>query len=155
MLKAVSIITIPCHKVAALQIIWDIKTIEITEVKADAVQVKPLTAKKGTYTVRGHFAGLPWQNEFTYELNDKGFHSQEVDPPASGPRISGGFIVEEVSQDKCQVIHYEHYKLLTWMMPLKPFIQLYLKWSMWKELRDMRELILKLISDHQLLQVGL
>ena len=137
----ISTIDVPCPKEQALRVVWDIKTIEITEVKADAVTVHPGTERKGTYDVQGHFAGVPWQNSFAYELNDKGFHSQDVNPPASGPMVSGGFIVEETGENSCKIIHYEQYVLPWRFLALKPFIILYLKWSMWKELRDMKNLI--------------
>jgi hypothetical protein len=49
---------------ATLRAIWEIKNIELTEVKADAVNVDPETPTKGTYRVRGRFAGVPWHGEF-------------------------------------------------------------------------------------------
>lgn len=136
-----STITIPCRPEEALAAVWDIKNIEYTEVKADAVSVNQETATRGTYDVRGHFAGLPWHNTFAYELNARGFHSEEATPPASGTRISGGFIVEPLGERECKVIHYERYKLPRLLVPLKPLIELYLIWSMRKEMRDLKALI--------------
>ena len=103
----------------------------------------PETESKGTYWVRGHFAGIPWTKTFVYALNDKGFHSLEANPPPGGERISGGFIVEPMGESACQVIHYEDYKLSWWMLPLKPFIVWYLRWSMRQEMRDVRALVLE------------
>ena len=142
-ISAISTIEIPCSKEDALAIIWDIKNIEKSEVKADAVQVQQETDRHGTYTVQGHFAGIPWHGKFTYDLNDKGFHSVENNAPASGPRIQGGFIVESGQKEACKIIHYEHYKLPRWLVPLKPFIEMYLNWSMKKELLAMKDMILE------------
>lgn len=141
--KMVSTKEIGCPKEAALALVWDIKSIEVSELKADAVTVHMGADRKGTYDVKGHFAGLPWQNTFAFELNDKGFHSQELNPPTDGPNISGGFIVEELGPQSCKLIHYEDYRLPWKLVPLKPLIVLYLKWSMWKELRTMESMIFK------------
>jgi hypothetical protein len=140
-ITAVRAIEVACRKEDALAVVWEIKNIEKSEVKADLVIVNKETEKKGTYNVRGHFAGIPWHNTFSYELNEKGFHSVEAYPPASGSRIQGGFIVEETGENSCNIIHYEQYVIPLWLVPLKPFIQMYLLWSMKKELRDVRELI--------------
>jgi hypothetical protein len=141
--KTLSAIDLNCPKEAALALVWDIKTIEVSELKADKVEVHMETDRKGTYDVWGHFAGVPWQNTFAFELNDRGFHSQEVHPAADGPYISGGFVVQETGPQKCKLLHYEDYKLPWRFVPLKPLIFLYLKWSMGKELRTMREMISK------------
>lgn len=145
--SVVSTIDVACRKEDALALVWNIKNIEKTEVKADHVIVHKETECNGTYDVRGHFAGIPWHNAFTYELNDKGFHSLEAHPPASGTRISGGFIVDETGDNLCTIRHYEEYKLPKWAVPLKPFVVIYLKWSMRKELRALRELILEYASQ--------
>jgi hypothetical protein len=142
MVNEVSTIIISAPQAAALAIVQNIKNIEKTEVKADEVIVHPETPTKGTYWVRGHFAGVPWTHIFAYELNEQGFHSQEATPPASGTRISGGFIVEPLGEGACKIVHYEDYKLSWWMLPLKPLISWYLQWSMRKELRDLREMVL-------------
>jgi hypothetical protein len=138
----VSTIMIACRKEDALAAVWEIKNIEKTEVKADVVEVHKESDKTGFYDVRGHFAGIPWHNRFSYELNDKGFHSLETNPPASGPRIQGGFIVDEIGEHACKITHYEQYVLPKWAVPLKPLVQMYLRWSMRKELMDLREMIL-------------
>lgn len=140
--SCVSAITAPCRAEDARAAVQNIKNIEITEVKADAVDVAPETDRRGTYTVRGHFAGIPWHGKFTYELNDRGFHSVETNAPASGPRVQGGFIVEPEGERACTITHYEQYVLPAWLIPLKPLIVAYLNWSMRKELRDLRALLL-------------
>ena len=143
MVKEVSTIVISAPQTDALAIVQNIKNIEKSEVKADEVIVHPDTETKGTYWVCGHFAGIPWTHTFAYELNEKGFHSMEATPPPSGTRISGGFIVEALGERECKVIHYEDYKLSWWMLPAKPLIVWYLKWSMRKELRAVRDLVLE------------
>jgi hypothetical protein len=140
-LKAVRALTIASSPQDALSVVRDIKNIEYTEVKADHVEVHKTSDTTGTYDVRGHFAGIPWHSSFMYALNDKGFHSTEVNPPASGPRIAGGFIVEPATAGGARVTHYEEYLLPRWAVPLKPLIAAYLNWSMGKELRDLREVI--------------
>ncbi len=146
-ISTVSTIMVPCHKEDALAVIWEIKNIEKCEVKADVVNVTKETEKTGTYKVRGHFAGIPWRNQFSYELNDKGFHSVETNPPGPRPRIQGGFIVDVTGEKACKITHYEQYELPRWLVPMKPFIVAYLKWSMRKELRDLRDFILESAAE--------
>lgn len=129
-----------CPRETALAAIWEIKNIERTEVKADAVDVSPLSEGHGTYAVRGRFAGLPWQGEFAYELNGTGFHSRNSNVPPSEATIEGGFVVTPTA-DGCTVIHYEQYVIPPWLTPLKPLIRAYLQWSMRRELADLRDLI--------------
>jgi hypothetical protein len=95
---------------AALRAIWEIKNIEVTEVKADAVEVDPETPTKGTYRVRGRFAGVPWRGEFAYELNEGGFHSRTAGVPPNQATVEGGFVVTPIAGG-CTVIHYEQYVL--------------------------------------------
>ena len=130
----------PYPKEEAVAAIWEIKNIERTEVKADAVAVSPESSSKGAYRVRGRFAGVPWRGEFAYFLNDAGFHSRNADRPADEATIEGGFVVTPLA-DGCTVIHYEQYVLARWLVPLKHIIRLYLRWSMARELRDLERLI--------------
>ena len=132
----------PCPKEDAVAAIWEIKNIERTEVKADAVVVSPDTSSTGTYRVRGRFAGVPWRGEFAYFLNDAGFHSRNADKPPEEATIEGGFVVTPLA-DGCTVIHYEQYVLAPWLVPLKHVIRMYLRWSMSRELRDLARLIAK------------
>jgi hypothetical protein len=125
---------------ATLKAIWEIKNIELTEVKADAVHVDPETPTKGTYRVRGRFAGVPWHGEFAYELNEGGFHSRTAGVPPDQATVEGGFVVTPIAGG-CTVIHYEQYVLAPWLRPIKPVVWMYLRWSMRRELRDLEALV--------------
>ena len=130
----------PYSREDAVAAIWEIKNIERTEVKADAVLVSPDTSATGTYRVRGRFAGVPWRGEFAYFLNDAGFHSRNAYRPAEEATIEGGFVVTPLA-DGCTVIHYEQYVLAPWLRPIKPVVWMYLRWSMRRELRDLEALL--------------
>lgn len=145
-ISAIRLIEVACHKEDALAMIWEIKNIEKTEVKADEVQVFKQSETRGTYKVRGHFAGTPWHNEFIYELNEQGFHSFEAHPPAAGPRIKGGFVVISTGEQICTILHYEQYILPMWGIPFKPLVRVFLQWSMKKELRDLKALVLDSVN---------
>src|SRR5712692_11435875 len=119
-IAATRLIEVFCRQRDALAVIWEIQNIEKTEVKADAVQVNKQTEHTGTYKVRGHFAGIPWHNEFAYVLHEQGFHSTEAHPPASGARIQGGFVTVATGEQSCTILHYEQYVLPQWAVPLKP-----------------------------------
>lgn len=142
-IAALRLIEVACRQEDALAVIWEIQNIEKTEVKADAVQVIPQSERTGTYRVHGHFAGIPWHNEFAYVLHEQGFHSLEAHPPDSGTRIQGGFVAISTGEQSCTILHYEQYLLPTWAVPVKPLIEGYLQWSMKKELRDLKTLILE------------
>ena len=129
-----------CTRGDAVAAIREIKNIERTEVKADAVVVSPETSSSGTYNVRGRFAGVPWLGEFAYFLNDAGFHSRNAGIPAEEATIEGGFVVTPLAGG-CTVIHYEQYVLARWLIPLKQLVRQYLRWSMSLELRDLERLI--------------
>ncbi len=142
-LSEVSTITIHAPKAAVLPVVHDIKSIERFEVKADHVNVEPIDGRKGTYKVRGHFAGVPWRREFAYFLNDDGFYSRDAHSSGTDVTVQGGFIVQATGDDECTLIHYEVYNLWPWLVPLKPLIRAYLKWSMRKELRDIRTAVVQ------------
>ena len=129
-----------CPREDAVAAIRDIKNIERTEVKADAVVVSPDTPTRGTYRVRGRFAGVPWRGHFAYVLNDGGFHSRNAGVPPEHATIEGGFVVTPLASG-CTVIHYEQYVLAPWLRPLRQAIRVYLRWSMARELRDLARLI--------------
>jgi len=133
--------TMPIEHTRVLPAVWEIKNIERCEVKADAVEVTKETERRGSYRVRGHFAGVPWRGQFFYELNPKGFHSTNALHPRKGTTISGGFVVEPVEPDSCRVVHYEQYRLPLCFRPFRWPIALYLRWSMRKELRDLERLV--------------
>jgi len=140
-ISAVSTIRIDATKAEVLAAVWDIKSIEKFEVKADSVEVHPADERKGTYNVHGRFAGLPWRREFAYFLNEDGFYSRDARKSGAQYTVQGGFIVQPTSDRECTLIHYEMYYLSAWFLPVKPLISTYLKWSMRKELRDMKETI--------------
>ncbi|MGZ4780035.1 MAG: hypothetical protein ACXV5L_12615 [Thermoanaerobaculia bacterium] len=143
-LSAVSTIRINAPKDAVLAVVWNIKGIETFEVKADHVNVLPIDERKGTYKVTGHFAGLPWRREFAYFLSDDGFYSRDAHlGPGPDITVQGGFIVQQTAEDECTLIHYEMYHLSPWFVPLKPLIAAYLKWSMRKELGDMKAAVMQ------------
>jgi hypothetical protein len=129
-----------CAREEAVAAIREIKNIERTEIKADAVVVFPGSSSSGTYKVRGRFAGVPWRGEFEYFLNDAGFHSRNAGMPADEATIEGGFVVTPLAGG-CTVIHYEQYMLARWLVHLKQLVRLYLRWSMSRELRDLERLI--------------
>ncbi len=130
----------PYPRDEALNAIWQIKNIERTEVKADAVDVSPISPRSGTYKVTGRFAGKRWDGEFAYDLNDGGFHSRNANVPPEEATIEGGFVVTPTA-DGCTVIHYEQYVLARYLLPIKFLIRAYLRWSMRRELRDLEALV--------------
>jgi hypothetical protein len=132
---------VPAPAARARAAVWEIENIERTEVKADAVCVTKESPTVGSYTVRGHFAGVPWRGEFSYELHDKGFHSKSVPQPGRGSTISGGFVVEDISDEECFVLHYEQYRLPWYYRPLRAAIVAYLRYSMRRELRDLERIL--------------
>lgn len=113
------------------------------EVKVDAIEVHAQTDHTGTYRLCGRFAGIPWREEFTYVFHAGGFHSVQANPPASGARIQGGFVAIASGERRCTILHYEQYVLPGWSVVLKPLIASYLSWSMRKELRDLRRLLMR------------
>jgi hypothetical protein len=137
----------PVPPARARAAVWDIQNIERTEVKADAVTVTKESPTVGSYTVRGHFAGVPWRGEFFYELHPKGFHSKNAPKPGRGSTIEGGFVVEVLSDDECLVVHYEQYRLPWYYRPLRPGIVAYLRCSMRRELRDLERLLREEADD--------
>ena len=139
-ITVVSARELPCRRQEAVAAIRDIKNIERTEVKADAVTVAPETPERGTYRVRGRFAGVPWRGHFAYDLNDSGFHSRNAGVAPDEATIEGGFVVTPLAGG-CTVIHYEQYVLSRWLVPLRHLIRAYLRWSMTRELRDLERLI--------------
>src|SRR5262249_62385282 len=84
---------LPCRRQDAVAAIRNIKNIERTEVKAEKVVVTPEGPERGTYRVRGRFAGVPWRGKFVYSLHAAGFHSPNADVPRDQATIEGGFVV--------------------------------------------------------------
>lgn len=71
-----------------------------------------------------------------------GFHSQNAPALDTGPTIEGGFAVAPVGDNACIIVHYEQYVLVWWLVPLRRLLARYLRWSMKKELRTLRDLVL-------------
>jgi len=140
-LTATAAIVLPCPPEQALPAIWDIQNIERCEVKADRVDVHPTDAHAGSYDVRGRFAGVPWRGRFEYELDARGFHSRTADVPRNEATVEGGFVLTPLGEDQSTVIHYEQYVLVPWLAPLSGLVRAYLRWSMHRELRTLRTLI--------------
>ncbi len=143
MIKQISItgrvpIDLPAEN--ALAVLWDIKTLELYEPKVSSVQVQPAMGKKGTYSTTGRFAGIAWEGEFSYELNNYGFHSEMITGPM-GIKVDGGFIIKSEGSERCLITHYETYHFPRVFIPLVPLIRIYLYWAMKKELRDLARII--------------
>jgi len=83
---------------------------------------------------------MRWRGKFSYEINNRGFHSEMLQGP-SGVRVKGGFVVQAEGSHRCQITHYENYRLPHWMSPLTLLIRLYLFLAMKKELRDLADVI--------------
>jgi hypothetical protein len=134
--------TVACPAEQAIAAVQNIKSIELTEVKADHVDVFPDSPTTGSYAVTGHFARVPWRSRFAYRLHASGFHSHKVEGEI--PRdwsISGGFMVAPVDPTSCLIVHYEDYGLPRYLAPLRGLIRLYLHWSMGVELRALEALL--------------
>jgi hypothetical protein len=137
----VAAIELPCPPETALPAIWEIQNIERCEVKADRVVVHPSSPRSGSYDVHGRFAGVPWRGRFEYELDDRGFHSHTADVPRDDAKVEGGFVVTPLGVSGSTVIHYEQYVLARWLRPLASLVRAYLRWSMYRELRALRSMV--------------
>ncbi|HEY6316372.1 MAG TPA: hypothetical protein VI462_00620 [Acidimicrobiia bacterium] len=140
-ITVVEALEVPRPPSTVLPAIWDIQNVERLERKADAVTVHPHGERNGTYEVEGHFAGVPWQGRFDYELHPTGFHSRDADVPRDEATVEGGFFVTPLGAEHSTVIHYEQYVLAPWLAPLAPLVQRYLRHSMRRELRDLRRMV--------------
>ncbi len=108
-------VPVPAEHVVAF--LWDLGSLARYEPKVDAVKVRPVTEKTGTYAAQGRFAGLPWGGRFSYALNPHGFHSEMIRGPR-GMRVQGGFVVKSEGADVCLITHYERYQFPRWLFPL-------------------------------------
>lgn len=123
-----------------LRVLKDLNCMAQYEPKVDFLRVTPKLRAGGTYTARGHFAGLPWQGRFSYEIRPHGFHSEMVAGPP-GVQVSGGFVVRSDKRDRSRIIHYEQYQLSWWLWPFVFPLRLYLKQAIRNELRAVAQLI--------------
>lgn len=124
----------------ALDILRNLKNIELYEPKADSIRVEPETEKRGTYSIQGHFAGMRWRGRFTCEFDRQGFHSEMIRGPL-GVKLRAGFVVTSESSGRCIIPHYECYHFPRWVLPLTLLVRLYLYWAMKKELRNLVKII--------------
>jgi hypothetical protein len=124
----------------ALAVIQDLNRLAQYEPKVEAVYIRPKANTDGTYTARGHFAGLLWRGRFSYQLRPQGFHSEMISGPP-GVQVSGGFVVRSEEQYRCCVTHYERYQLSWWLWPFAFLLRLYLMQAMKDELRTLAQLI--------------
>jgi len=137
--ERVAVVDRPLEQV--LPHLWDIKNVEYCERKADDVQVSAEQSWTGRYVIRGRIFGVvPWQGLFQYVLHDRGFHSQDAVARRGGLRVNGGFTAEP-DGDRTRIWHYERY-LLPWpVVPLKPLVTAYVRWTQRREMRDLAALI--------------
>lgn len=126
--------TISTTKEKLLSYLWDLNHMPAYESKVDSIKVQPETEKNGSYKVVGRFLGPKWFGKFSYSLNPSGFHSSSLNLP-SGVQVNGGFVVTSVSPEVCSLHHYEIYQLPFYMLPLYPFLKLYLAGTLQDELK--------------------
>jgi hypothetical protein len=136
-------IDVPVNAGTALNFICEIKNIDQYEPKVDQAKVNPETDKKGSYEVKGRFAGIPWSGKFSYEINEEGFYSEILNSPIPGLKVQGGFKVKKVSDKDCRISHFENYQLPGWLFAVRPLLKAYLTQSIKKELEDVKKLILE------------
>ncbi len=140
-------IKISCNAQQAITVLHNIENIEKYEPKLISATIRKESDKRGTYKTKGYFAGVPWKGKFSYELRENGFYSEMLKSPLSGLKVEGGFIVEQVAENECKIIHYEQYFHPLWLLTLVPFLKRYLEKEMIKELKDLKEIILDSIKD--------
>ncbi len=141
-IKAQEKIQIPKSESEVLQYLWKIPNLEFYEPKVSSIRFKPLNETSGSYTARGRILGLPWGGRFDYQLQDKGFMSRSQDLKF-GVQVTGGFFVNTLSFNNCMLTHYEHYQVPFFLLPLKPFLAFYLKHSIRRELKTIKQDICK------------
>jgi hypothetical protein len=113
-------IDVPVDAGTALNFIREIKNIDLYEPKVDKAEVKNETDTKGSYEVKGRFAGIPWAGKFSFELNEEGFYSEMLNSPVPGLKVQGGFKVKKVSDKDCRISHFENYQLPGWLIAFRP-----------------------------------
>lgn len=133
-------ITLELPAEQALGVLWEVENLGLYEPKVDAIQVEPETKERGTYAVKGRFAGFPWRGKFSYVLNPRGFHSELLSGPP-GIRVNGGFVVTSKRSGQCLITHYERYQFSSWLALLAPLIRFYLIRAIKKELRGLAGII--------------
>lgn len=148
--NVVGTITIPLPKKCLVELLSNIERIPEFDLKADRVEVKPVTETYGLYSVWGRFVGISWNRDFEYFLNDDGFYLREAHPSGPEPAVQGGFMVQAIGPNESTVIHYEQYWFARRLVPLRPFLVAYLNWSVRVELQKIKRAALEAYSGARL-----
>ena len=143
-LRVEKTIVVSCPAERARAWLQNLETIARYEPKLTQATVHAQNEREGSYDTVGRFAGLPWEGKFSYRLTETGFYSEMLAGPVPGLRVSGGFDVVPLGESLCRVSHYERYEADSWplLLPLLPFVKLYLSLAMNKELETVRQLLL-------------
>ena len=140
---AVRTIRVPCAKSHVVAVLHDMGGLAAYEQKCRVVDARPSGPVTGRYSVTGRIARvLPWHREFSYLLHDDGFHSGDAAEFGDGWRISGGFVVHELTADTCEVVHYERYDLPGWARSARHVLGPYMRRSQHREMRIIHDLAL-------------
>lgn len=126
----------PAQKV--LSFLWNIENMAHYEPSITSLQVFPRSTKAGIYSARGSFAHLPWEARFSYNLTRNGYVDRLL-AGSYGIWMGSGFKVKEGSEKDCRLLHFKNYVFPAWMKPLQPALKLYLRWSLQKELWNIRK----------------
>lgn len=110
------------------------------EPKLKSTSLMPDTPQQGFYETKRTFLELPWSGKFSYELNDRGFHSEMVNGLLAN-KMCGGFIVNSEQENTCSITHYENCQFPKWTRIINPILKQYLRQSMVKELKAISRLI--------------
>lgn len=139
-------IKIPRSKEDVLKVLWDINHIAEYEPKVNKVKVEPEDDMKGHYYPKGRFFGLPWKGKFDYHKNPNGFVSKMVVNPQGLEgklTVNGGFSVRSLGKYESEVLHHEQYEFKGKYRVLNPFVASYIKWSMFSEMRVLKDIVLR------------
>lgn len=131
-----------CEKTQALDILWKMENLPLYEPNFETIEVlSPMNDEKsGLYLAKGLFWGMPWSGKFTFEKKVDGFYSEMLSLPL-GMRISGGFIVEALSDTSTKITHYDTYEIPWFLRVIATALKDYIDTSMKGELVALEELI--------------
>lgn len=124
---------------AVLTYIHNIENLVQYEPKLWKVKLqKESNSKKelGFYQSTGVFGFVPFRDQFSYTINENGFHSQ-METGLLKKHMNGGFTLTKKNKNQCIVLHYENYELCGWQKLFSPYLKRYLKRSMEKELNTL------------------
>lgn len=114
---------------------------EPLERKVDHAEVRPDTDTTGTYHVVGRLMGVfRSDGEFRYEQHANGWHSESLHPRTDGWRISGGFLVSRVDDQRSRITHCEDYVMPDKLRRFRRPMQTYMKFSQRSEMRGLKKL---------------